>query len=133
GINAYVVGETISPSIHENDAIVAISGSGSTNSIVTPVKTAKKRGAKILSLTSYPDSELGQISDCVFLVKGRTKIDMEDDYIKRQIKGDYSSLTPLGTAFELTSLIFLDGLVTVLMDTMGKTEGDLKDMHANLE
>lgn len=134
GISAYVVGETISPAIYKDDCILAISGSGETKTIVSAVDIAKKRGSKALVLTSYPESSLGNLADCVMLVKGRTNIDIYDeDYIKRQIDGNYVSLTPLGTAFELTSLIFLDGLIAELMQKMGKTEDDLKYRHTVLE
>ncbi len=134
GISAYVVGETISPAIYDDDCILAISGSGETNTIVSAVGIAKNRGSKALALTSYPKSSLGKLADCVMKVKGRTKIDIDDeDYIKRQIDGNYVSVTPLGTAFELTSLIFLDGLIAELMQKMGKTEDDLKYRHTVLE
>ena len=134
GLSSYVVGETISPAINAGDCILAISGSGETNTIVTAAKISKKRGAKVLALTSYPQSSLGQIADGIIHVKGRTKVEVDDEnYLKRQIKGNYTSLTPLGTAFELTSLVFLDGLVSELMEAMGKTEEDLKNRHTVLE
>ena len=113
---------------------MAISGSGETNTIVTAARISKKRGAKVLALTSYPESSLGQLADGIIHVKGRTKVEVDDEnYLKRQIKGNYTSLTPLGTAFELTSLVFLDGLVSELMEAMGKTEEDLKNRHTVLE
>ncbi|MDL2246104.1 6-phospho-3-hexuloisomerase [Methanobrevibacter sp. OttesenSCG-928-K11] len=134
GISVYVVGETISPAIYDDDCIIAISGSGETRAIVSAVKIAKERGSKVLSLTSYPESTLGKLSDTSILVKGRTKVDEDDEnYLKRQIDGNYTSLTPLGTAFELTSLVFLDGLVSELMQRLGKTENDLKERHTVLE
>ena len=134
GLSSYVVGETISPAINAGDCILAISGSGETNTIVTAARISKKRGAKVLALTSYPESSLGQLADGLIRVKGRTKVEVDDEnYLKRQIKGNYTSLTPLGTAFELTSLVFLDGLVSELMETMGKTEEDLKNRHTVLE
>ena len=134
GLSSYVVGETISPAINAGDCILAISGSGETNTIVTAARISKKRGAKVLALTSYPESSLGQLADALIHVKGRTKVEVDDEnYLKRQIKGNYTSLTPLGTAFELTSLVFLDGLVSELMETMGKTEEDLKNRHTVLE
>ena len=133
GITTFIVGETIAPAINDDDCILAISGSGETNSVVSPVEIAKNRGSRVLALTSYTDSTIGKLADSVFLVKGRSKIDLEEDYIKRQMDGNYSSLTPLGTAFELTSLIFLDGLITELMAKMGKTENDLKNRHTVLE
>ena len=134
GLSAYVVGETISPAIYEDDCIIAISGSGETNTIVSAVKIAKKRGSKVLAVTSYPESTLGQLADTCLLVKGRTKKEVDDEnYMKRQIYGNYTSLTPLGTAFELTTLVFLDAIVSELMEKMHQTESDLKARHAVLE
>ena len=134
GISTFVVGETISPAINEGDCIIAISGSGETNTIVSSAKISKERGAKILALTSYTESTLGKLADATIYVQGRTKIETYDkNYLKRQIDGNYTSLTPLGTAFELTSLVFLDGLICELMNKMGKTEDDLKKRHTVLE
>ena len=79
GLSAYVVGETISPAIYADDCIVAISGSGETNTIVSAANIAKNRGSKVLALTSYPESTLGQLADCFILVKGRTKKEVDDD------------------------------------------------------
>ncbi len=134
GLSAYVVGETISPAINEEDCIIAISGSGETNTIVSAVKIAKNRGSKVLVVTSYPESALGQLADSCLLVKGRTKKEVDDEnYMKRQINGNYTSLTPLGTAFELTTLVFLDAIVSELMEKMHQTESDLKARHTVLE
>ena len=131
---AYVVGETISPAINGDDCIVAISGSGETNTIVSAATIAKKRGSKVLAVTSYPESTLGQLADSCLLVKGRTKKEVDDEnYMKRQIYGNYTSLTPLGTAFELTTLVFLDAIVSELMEKMHQTESDLKARHTVLE
>ena len=134
GLSAYVVGETISPAIHKNDCIIAISGSGETNTIVSAAKIAKDRGSRVLAVTSYTESTLGQLTDSYLLVKGRTKQEVDDEnYMKRQIHGNYTSLTPLGTAFELTTLVFLDAIVSELMDKMQQTENDLRNRHAVLE
>ena len=134
GVSAYVVGETISPAINKGDCIIAISGSGETNTIVSAARIAKKRGSKILAVTSYPESTLGELSDCCLIVKGRTMQEVDDEnYMKRQIYGNYTSLTPLGTAFELTTLVFLDAIVSELMEKMHQTESDLKARHTVLE
>ena len=134
GLSAYVVGETISPAIYVDDCIIAISGSGETNTIVSAAKIAKNRGSKVLALTSYPESTLGQLADAYILVKGRTKKEVDDEnYMKRQIHGNYTSLTPLGTAFELTTLVFMDAIVSELMEKMHQTESDLKARHTVLE
>ena len=134
GVSAYVVGETISPAINAEDCIIAISGSGETNTIVSAAKIAKSRGSKVLAVTSYPESTLGQLSDGYIIVKGRMQQEKDDEnYMKRQIHGNYTSLTPLGTAFELTTLVFLDAIVSELMEKMHQTESDLKARHTVLE
>lgn len=134
GVSAYVVGETISPAINKGDCIIAISGSGETNTIVSAAKIAKNRGSNVLAVTSYPESTLGELADCCLLVKGRTMQEVDDEnYMKRQIYGNYTSLTPLGTAFELTTLVFLDAIVSELMEKMHQTESDLKARHTVLE
>ena len=69
GVSAYVVGETISPAIYKDDCIVAISGSGETNNIVSAVNIAKNRGSKVLVVTSYPESTVGKLADYCLLVK----------------------------------------------------------------
>ncbi len=133
GYNVYILGETIVPSIGEGDAVVAISGSGRTQLIVTAAETAKKVGANIIAITSYPDSPLGRIADVVVEIPGRTKLAVEADYFARQILGIHEPLAPLGTLFEDTALVFLDGVIVELMHRLGKSEEDLRARHANIE
>ncbi|MDO5835034.1 MAG: 6-phospho-3-hexuloisomerase [Methanobacterium sp.] len=133
GISVYVVGETTTPALTSDDCLLAISGSGETFSIISAANIAHKRGTKIIAVTSYVDSTLGEMSDLVVHIKGRTKIDAEKNYITRQMNGKHQSLSPMGTLFEVTSLIFLDGLIAQLMVEMGKTEEDMKARHTVIE
>ncbi len=133
GISVYVVGETITPAINSKDCLLAISGSGETSFIISTAKISRKRNAKIIAVTSYEDSTLGKLSDLIIHVKGRTKIDSEKDYIRRQINGKHQPLAPLGTLYEVSTLIFLEGVIAELMNKMGKTEEDLKKRHTVLE
>ena len=133
GLTVYVVGETTSPAISEKDLLIAVSGSGETNSVVSAAQIAKKLGVKILTVTSYPDSSLGKISDYIVTIKGRTKIDIEKDHMKSQLEGRMTPLTPLGTLFEDTVMIFFDGVIARLMTHLGREESYMKKQHAKLE
>ncbi len=133
GISVYVVGETITPAITSEDCLLAISGSGETLSIISAAEMAQNRSAKIIAVTSYVESTLGKMANLVVHIEGRTKIDSEKNYLTRQINGKHQSLSPLGTLFEVTTLIFLDGIIAQLMVEMGKTEEDLKARHTVLE
>ncbi|MCQ4385086.1 MAG: SIS domain-containing protein, partial [Sulfolobales archaeon] len=79
GYNAYVLGETIVPAIREGDIVIAISGSGKTKLIVTAAEAAKEAKARLIAVTSYPDSPLGRLADLVIEVPGRTKYSNETD------------------------------------------------------
>ncbi len=133
GFNVYVFGETINPPLNPGDMLIAISGSGRTKLVVTAAEAAKSLGAVVVSITTYPDSPLGSISDITVRVPGRTKVSGEDDYNVRQLKGLYEPLAPLGTLFEVTTLVMLDSVTAELMARLGKTEEDLKLRHANIE
>jgi 6-phospho 3-hexuloisomerase len=130
----FVVGETITPAVRDGDLFIVISGSGETTSVVNASASAKKAGALILSITSDPASTLGKMSDAVLNVKGRTKEDYKrKDYVTEQISGRHEPLSPLGTLFEDTCMILLDGVIVSLMKTLRKTEEDLARTHSNVE
>ena len=135
GFNSYVLGDTIVPSVTKGDVVVAISGSGRTKLIVTAAETAKQVGATVIAVTTYPDSPLGRLANIVVRVPGRAKtsrLEM-DDYFARQILGVHEPLAPLGTLFEDTALVFLDGVVYSLMRKLGVSEDQMRMRHANIE
>lgn len=133
GYSVNVLGDTIVPPIGKGDIVVAISGSGKTRLIVTAAEAAKSVGARILGITSFPDSPLAQLCEVVVVVPGRTKVAKEEDYFMRQILGIHEPLAPLGTLFEDTVMVFLDGLIVELMERLGLNESDLEKRHANIE
>ncbi|AJC71122.1 MAG: 3-hexulose-6-phosphate synthase [Thermococcus sp.] len=129
----YVVGETITPAFEPGDLLIAISGSGETQSIVEAAKIAKDQGGKVAAITSYANSTLGKLADVVVEIPGRTKTDIPTDYIARQMLTKYKWIAPMGTLFEDSTMIFLDGIIALLMATFQKTEKDMRKKHATLE
>jgi 6-phospho 3-hexuloisomerase len=133
GMDVYVVGETITPAIHDGDVVVAVSGSGETDLVVGAASIAKKVGAKIAVVTSFPDSRLGKMADVVVVLPGRTRTETISEYVERELAGEHASLAPLGTLFEISASVFLDGVIAALMNKLNKKEKDLKERHANVE
>jgi 6-phospho-3-hexuloisomerase len=132
GFNVYVGGETITPALGSNDLVIAISGSGSTKTVVTQAEASKEIGATVIAITSHPDSPLAKCADKVVTVRGRSRIDGEMDYDSRQITGQYDT-APLGTMFELSVMVFLDGVIADMMKKLGENELDLRKRHVNIE
>lgn len=132
-MNVRVIGETITPSLRNDDLLVALSGSGETSFAVSAAKTAKGIGTKIVVITSYPGSTLAKLANHIVTLPGRTKIALIKSHLDRQIVGEYESLAPLGTLFEVTALVFLDSVIASLMVKLGRKEEELQARHANIE
>jgi len=133
GFDVSVLGDTIVSPVGKDDVVIAISGSGRTALIVTAAEAAKSVGAKVIAITTYPDSPLGRLADIVVEIPGRTKVSTIEDYFARQILGIHEPLAPLGTLFEDTALVFLDSIIVELMYRLGKSEDELRSKHANIE
>lgn len=131
--DVHVIGETITPSVREDDILIAVSGSGETTFVVSAAEMGKNIGVKVVGVTSYPDSTLGKLADHTVVLPGRVETAEKKDYIDRQVLGEYESLTPMGTLFEQTALAFFDGVIACLMKKLGKKERDLKEKHATIE
>jgi 6-phospho-3-hexuloisomerase len=134
GFSVYVVGETTTPAVRPEDVVIAISGSGETHSIADLGKIVKDIGSTLITVTSKKESTLGRISDIAMILPSKTKNDPDTDgYLERNMRGGYKNLPPLGTSFEITSLIFLDSIISQLITLTGASEAELKSRHTNIE
>jgi 6-phospho-3-hexuloisomerase len=124
GFKSYVIGETVTPAVQEGDVVIAVSGSGNTQSVVEIGGRAKSIGAVLIALTTKPESNLGGISDINVVLPAKSKEDKNVDKISK---------TPMGTSFEILSLVFLDSIIMQLIDLTGVSEDEMKKRHANME
>lgn len=135
GLQAYVVGETITPALNRGDVIVVFSGSGRTKTVADIAETGKEIGAHICLITSNADSRIGKISDSIVIIEHQ-RDDVDDDAAEfeiRQMMGEHKSFAPLGTLFETASMIFGDAVISRLMEITKTDESALKNRHANIE
>lgn len=134
GFDVSVLGETIVPPINNRDTLLAISGSGKTQFTVDAAEIAKQLGAKVIAITSKADSPLTERSDVMVVVRGRTKdAPTQGDYYAIQLSGIHAPLSPLGSMFEMTCMIFLEGIISELMARLEISEESLKEHHTNIE
>jgi 6-phospho-3-hexuloisomerase len=135
GLQAYVVGETITPALNRGDVMVIFSGSGRTKTVADLAETAKEIGGRICLITSNADSRIGKIADCRVIIEHQ-RDDIDDDAFEfeiRQMTGDHKSFAPLGTLFETTSMIFADAVISRMMEISKIDESALKNRHTNIE
>jgi len=139
GFESYVIGETITPAFGPEDVLVAVSGSGETQSVVDACETAREIGGKICLITSTSDSHIGRMADCIVEI-GNDRLkdtDLPRDFEIRQLTGQYRSISgsfaPLGTLFETAALVFSDAVVSALMEVRHCTPEELRSRLANVQ
>ncbi|XJZ27269.1 6-phospho-3-hexuloisomerase [Bacillota bacterium Lsc_1132] len=124
GIDSYVIGETVTPNFDKDDLLIIGSGSGETKSLVSIAEKAKNIGGKIATVTIFPESTIGRLSDITIKIPGSPK-DQSD--------GDYKTIQPMGSLFEQTLLLFYDALILRFMEKKGLDTNKMYGRHANLE
>jgi 6-phospho-3-hexuloisomerase len=124
GIDAYVIGETVTSTFEKEDILVVASGSGETKSLVTMVEKARSIGGTIAAVTINPESTIGRISDFTVKLPGSPK---------DQSEGKYQTIQPMGSLFEQTLLLFFDSIILRFMEKKGLDTNKMYGKHANLE
>ena len=122
GLDAYVVGETTTPSVQEGDLLIVASASGETGSVCMTAESAVKQGVDLEVISSAPESTLGKIQKPDIVIESATK------FATSQV-----SIQPLGSLFEQMLLMVFD---TVILEMSQEQEGSNDDMahrHASLE
>ena len=129
GFRVYVVGDVTTPALTDKDCLIAISGSGETKTVTLAAETAKEVGTKVVGITTEPDSTLGKNADVVVNIESKSKVPWKY-YTSHVLKGNYDDLTPMGTLFEDSTHLFLDGLIASFMVRLNKKETDMEKLHS---
>ena len=124
GIDAYVVGETVTASFEKDDLLIIGSGSGETKTLVAIAEKAKSLGGTVAAITISPESTIGELADITVRLPGITK---------DQSEGDFDTIQPMGSLFEQTMLLIYDAIILRFMEKKGLDSNKMYDKHANLE
>ncbi len=118
GFYVYIVGETNTPAITSDDLLITISASGSTKVVLDAVTKATQIGAKVIALSANKEGKLSSLSQHTLFIDARKDRKKTAIMIERFI--------PMGTAFELSSLLFLEQLIITMMQEMKIGEKEMK-------
>lgn len=124
GIDAYVIGETVTPNFEKDDLLIFSTGSGETKSLISMAEKVKSIGGTIAAVTISPGSTIGQSADIIIKMPGATK---------DQAESDYKTIQPMGSLFEQTLLLFYDAVILKVMEKKGLDTTKMYGKHANLE
>jgi 6-phospho 3-hexuloisomerase len=126
----FIVGETITPALRRADVLVAVSGSGKTTWVVETARAARQLGGRVAALTWDRNSQLAQLAELVVLVPSEALPRQVAGYTTRELMG--IPPPPLGSLFEISTLVFFEACVLELMSRLGIAEEEMRRIHANL-
>ncbi len=121
GFQTFVIGETITAPVQKGDLVVIVSGSGETIPAVMTAEIVRDIGAKVVSITGKKKSDIAKFADITLFVSAACN----DAERKRY--------APLGTLFEASVWILLDGIIADLLDSKNENEESMRRRHATLE
>ena len=121
GYQTFVIGETISAPVTKGDLVVIVSGSGETIPAVMTAEIAHNLGADVVSITAKKHSEIAKYADITLYISSTCN------------EEDRKKFAPLGTLFEASVWVLLDGIISDLLESKKETEEDMRSRHATLE
>ncbi|MFT9599941.1 6-phospho-3-hexuloisomerase [Mesobacillus sp.] len=123
GKMVYVVGETTTPAIQENDILIVLSGSGKTAQALNISERAHRSGAAVFMITT--NEEALQLP----FMSGGVRIPAATKY---RHEGEPKTIQPLGNQFDQAAHLIMDAAI---IDSLaeGKTNEELRKKHSNLE
>ena len=98
-----------------------VSGSGETIPAVMTAEIAHDIGAKVVSITGKKNSEIAKYADITLFISATCNDRERKKY------------APLGTLFEASVWILLDGIIADLLENKHETEETMRKRHATLE
>jgi D-arabinose 5-phosphate isomerase GutQ len=125
------------PSFQIGDVYVPITGSGNTYECLEGVKSAFKRGADVLPITTNPSSELVELMTEMGREEEIIFIPVSEKYLD-QIGGSHRTTSWLVSEysmhrypiFEINASIFTNSVVAVGAEYLGIEEAGMKRLHA---
>ena len=124
GAEVYVVGETITPSIAQEDVLIAVSGSGTSKQTVWVANKAKELGCTVIAMTTDPSSALGALADWIVHVPAATKY---------RRANESASTQPLGSLFDQCAHILFDAICLQYASLQLEDNSSAFQRHSNME
>jgi len=121
GFQTFVIGETITAPVQKGDLVIIISGSGETIPAVMTAEIAHNLDAYVVSITAKRKSDIAKYADITLFIQSTC------------YESNRKKYAPLGTLFEASVWILLDGFIADLLDSKRENEEDMRARHATLE
>ena len=125
GYDVSVVGDMTAPFLTNGDLLILSVGPGYVSTLEALRSVAQRDGATVVCLTAQPDGRTARVADKIVHLPAQT---MADDSGAKA-----TSVLPMGSLYELVLFVFSEIVVLELLKRTGRTFGQARDRHTNLE
>ncbi len=127
GVDAHVLGETVTPPAVKDDLLIIGSGSGETESLIILARKARNLGVKVALITTNTGSTIAKEADVVLHIPATTP------KAKAPSQGAVTSAQPMANLFEQMLYLCCDAMCMKLAECKGLSSDEMFTRHANLE
>jgi 6-phospho-3-hexuloisomerase len=125
GYDVSIVGDMTAPFLTNGDLLILSVGPGYISTVDALRSVAQRDGATVVCLTAQPSGKTVLAADKIVYLPAQT---MADD-----TGGKATSILPMGSLYELVLFVFSEIIVLELLKRTGKSFGQARDRHTNLE
>lgn len=125
GYEVSVVGDMTAPYLTNGDLLILSVGPGYVATVDALRIVAQRDGATVLCITAQPEGKTSLAADKIVYLPAQT---MADD-----TGANATSILPMGSLYELVLFVLTEIVVLELLSSGGKTFGQARDRHTNLE
>jgi 6-phospho-3-hexuloisomerase len=125
GYEVGVVGDMTAPHLRTGDLLILSAGPGFFPTVDALRSVAQRDGAKVICITAQRQGRTPEACDGVVVLPAQT---MADDQ-----RTKVPSVLPMGSLFELVMFVFGEISILELLRRTGKSFGEARDRHTNLE
>lgn len=116
--------EDTAPNVGPGDVFMVSCGPGFYSHVVYLAELAKKAGAKVVTVTAAPDSDIGRVSDVVCWLPA----------MAWRAKGDLvQTKQTMGNLYEQSAVLLFDVISQELKVKMGLSDEEMEARHRNYE
>ncbi|HYC79107.1 MAG TPA: 6-phospho-3-hexuloisomerase [Planctomycetota bacterium] len=129
GLRVHAAGDATTPAIGAGDLLLACSGSGKTEAVLSMAVRARQAGARVALVTGAIIAPLTQVAHQRVLLPPIIPAAAQ----RAEPPDPDAFFQPMRTLFEQALLLFLDRVTLDLMDALGVSPQDMERRHSNLE
>jgi 6-phospho-3-hexuloisomerase len=124
GLDAHVVGDMTTPSVHSGDLFITSAGPGYFSTVGALMDVVRRSGGRTALVTANPDAELPRRADLVIVIPGRTMAGG---------MGEKASIQPMGSLYEQAMWVYFDYVVLKMIRRFSTSFEEMSRRHTNLE